>query len=62
MDLEGGIPTTLMYRYSRRKSDSRSDENSQSSKLFFIFNNCNFILNAIFFNFAIYLFVIKYYN
>ncbi|XP_006566203.1 PHD finger protein 20 isoform X6 [Apis mellifera] len=33
MDLEGGIPTTLMYRYSRRKSDSRSDENSQSSQL-----------------------------
>ncbi|KOC63389.1 PHD finger protein 20-like protein 1 [Habropoda laboriosa] len=31
MDTEG--PTTLMYRYSRRKSDSRSDENSQSSQL-----------------------------
>lgn len=59
MDLEGGIPTTLMYRYSRRKSDSRSDENSQSSKLFFILNNYNFILNVIFFNFAIYFFVIK---
>ncbi|XP_076282209.1 PHD finger protein MBD-R2 isoform X2 [Lasioglossum baleicum] len=31
VDAEG--PTTLMYRYSRRKSDSRSDENSQSSQL-----------------------------
>ncbi|KZC14266.1 PREDICTED: uncharacterized protein LOC107192360 [Dufourea novaeangliae] len=31
MDTEG--PPTLMYRYSRRKSDSRSDENSQSSQL-----------------------------
>ncbi|XP_053979271.1 PHD finger protein 20 isoform X1 [Hylaeus volcanicus] len=31
MDTEG--PTALMYRYSRRKSDSRSDENSQSSQL-----------------------------
>ncbi|XP_017758548.1 PREDICTED: uncharacterized protein LOC108549586 isoform X3 [Eufriesea mexicana] len=31
MDMEG--PTTPMYRYSRRKSDSRSDENSQSSQL-----------------------------
>ncbi|XP_043259702.1 uncharacterized protein LOC122401564 isoform X2 [Colletes gigas] len=31
MDTEG--PTTLVYRYSRRKSDSRSDENSQSSQL-----------------------------
>lgn len=30
MDVEG--PTTLMYRYSRRKSDSKSDENSQNSK------------------------------
>ncbi|XP_076228860.1 PHD finger protein MBD-R2 isoform X2 [Nomia melanderi] len=28
VDTEG--PTTLVYRYSRRKSDSRSDENSQS--------------------------------
>lgn len=32
VDAEG--PTPLMYRYSRRKSDSRSDENSQSSKSF----------------------------
>jgi len=30
MDVEG--PTALMYRYSRRKSDSKSDENSQNSK------------------------------
>jgi hypothetical protein len=30
MDIEG--PTALMYRYSRRKSDSKSDENSQNSK------------------------------
>lgn len=30
MDIEG--PTTLVYRYSRRKSDSKSDENSQNSK------------------------------
>lgn len=29
MDIEG---PTLMYRYSRRKSDSKSDENSQNSK------------------------------
>ncbi|XP_077264124.1 PHD finger protein MBD-R2 isoform X4 [Temnothorax americanus] len=28
MDVEG--PTALMYRYSRRKSDSKSDENSQN--------------------------------
>ncbi|XP_025991994.2 uncharacterized protein LOC105202675 isoform X4 [Solenopsis invicta] len=28
MDIEG--PTALMYRYSRRKSDSKSDENSQN--------------------------------
>ncbi|XP_018392140.1 PREDICTED: PHD finger protein 20 isoform X2 [Cyphomyrmex costatus] len=31
MDVEG--PTALMYRYSRRKSDSKSDENSQNSQL-----------------------------
>lgn len=31
VDVEG--PTTLMYRYSRRKSDSKSDENSQNSQL-----------------------------
>ncbi|XP_020283446.1 PHD finger protein 20 isoform X2 [Pseudomyrmex gracilis] len=31
MDAEG--PTALMYRYSRRKSDSKSDENSQNSQL-----------------------------
>ncbi|XP_071569615.1 PHD finger protein 20 isoform X4 [Temnothorax nylanderi] len=31
MDVER--PTTLMYRYSRRKSDSKSDENSQNSQL-----------------------------
>ncbi|XP_076686352.1 PHD finger protein MBD-R2 isoform X4 [Andrena cerasifolii] len=31
VDAEG--PIALMYRYSRRKSDSRSDENSQSSQL-----------------------------
>lgn len=30
MDVEG--PMALMYRYSRRKSDSKSDENSQNSK------------------------------
>lgn len=30
MDAEG--PAALMYRYSRRKSDSKSDENSQNSK------------------------------
>lgn len=30
MDVEG--PAALMYRYSRRKSDSKSDENSQNSK------------------------------
>lgn len=30
MDVDG--PTALMYRYSRRKSDSKSDENSQNSK------------------------------
>ncbi|XP_014479378.1 PREDICTED: uncharacterized protein LOC106746825 isoform X5 [Dinoponera quadriceps] len=31
LDVEG--PTALMYRYSRRKSDSKSDENSQNSQL-----------------------------
>ncbi|XP_012214996.1 PHD finger protein 20-like protein 1 isoform X3 [Linepithema humile] len=31
MDVEG--PMALMYRYSRRKSDSKSDENSQNSQL-----------------------------
>ncbi|EFN74931.1 Tudor domain-containing protein PHF20L1 [Camponotus floridanus] len=31
MDVEG--PAALMYRYSRRKSDSKSDENSQNSQL-----------------------------
>ncbi|XP_072765573.1 PHD finger protein 20 isoform X7 [Anoplolepis gracilipes] len=31
MDAEG--PAALMYRYSRRKSDSKSDENSQNSQL-----------------------------
>ncbi|KAL6260579.1 hypothetical protein P5V15_008100 [Pogonomyrmex californicus] len=31
MDAEG--PMALMYRYSRRKSDSKSDENSQNSQL-----------------------------
>lgn len=31
VDAEG--PTALMYRYSRRKSDSKSDENSQNSEL-----------------------------
>ncbi|XP_032683770.1 PHD finger protein 20 isoform X3 [Odontomachus brunneus] len=31
MDIEG--PTALMYRFSRRKSDSKSDENSQNSQL-----------------------------
>ncbi|XP_033180015.1 PHD finger protein 20 isoform X4 [Bombus impatiens] len=33
MDIEGAGPTTPTYRYSRRKSDSKSDENSQSSQL-----------------------------
>ncbi|XP_043514068.1 PHD finger protein 20 isoform X1 [Frieseomelitta varia] len=33
MDIEGGGSNSLIYRYSRRKSDSRSDENSQSSQL-----------------------------
>lgn len=53
MDTEG--PTTLVYRYSRRKSDSRSDENSQSSKSSFciLFGNIalstnNFTINATF--------------
>ncbi|XP_025157823.1 PHD finger protein 20 isoform X2 [Harpegnathos saltator] len=31
LDVDG--PTALMYRYSRRKSDSKSDENSQNSQL-----------------------------
>ncbi|KAL0109349.1 hypothetical protein PUN28_014432 [Cardiocondyla obscurior] len=31
MDIEG--PTALMYRYSHRKSDSKSDDNSQNSQL-----------------------------
>lgn len=30
VDAEG--PAALMYRYSRRKSDSKSDENSQNSE------------------------------
>lgn len=41
MDIEGAGLTTPTYRYSRRKSDSRSDENSQSSKLLFTLI-CNF--------------------
>nr|XP_034186180.1 PHD finger protein 20 isoform X3 [Osmia lignaria] len=32
--LDTDEPPTLTYRYSRRKSDSRSDENSQSSQLY----------------------------
>lgn len=30
LDVEG--PAALVYRFSRRKSDTKSDENSQSSK------------------------------
>lgn len=30
LDAEG--PAALVYRFSRRKSDAKSDENSQSSK------------------------------
>jgi len=51
MDVEG--PTALVYRYSRRKSDSKSDENSQNSKCEFFYTkryeSNYFILDMLFF-------------
>ena len=42
MDVDG--PAALVYRFSRRKSDTKSDENSQSSK--YLNFNCIYHLRS----------------